>query len=125
MLGPLAAQREVGELEQHGLVRGEARGLLEGDQRLADAAQPGLQHLGQLAQRGGGEPLVALRLGHARALARARQASPAMSARLALQRAQLAQRGQIIRLGLQHLGRACAARSRSKARSRAATARRR
>ena len=102
VLGALAAQREVRQLQQHGLVRRQARGLLQGHQRLADAAQPGLQHVGQLAQRRGREPLVALRLGHARPLLQGGGQARHVRA-LALEGAQLAQGGQVVRLRLQHL----------------------
>ena len=103
VLRALAAQRQVRQLEQHAGSGDEPGGLLERDQRLADAAEPRLQHLGQLAQRGGGQPLVALGLGHAGALLERRGQARHVGA-AALQRAQLAERGQVVGLDLEHLG---------------------
>ncbi len=102
-LRPLAAHREVGQLEQRLRLGEQPRRLLQRDQRLAHAAQAGLEHLAQLAQGGGGEPLVAHRLGGAGALLEGDGQARHVAA-LALQPAQLAQGRQVVRLDAQHLG---------------------
>ncbi len=101
--GPLAAHREVGEVEEHARLGREPGGLLERDERLAAAAEPGLEHARELAQRGGGEPLVAGVLGGAGPLLERGGEADHVRA-LALERAELAEGGQIVGLEREHLG---------------------
>ncbi len=103
MLRPLAPQRQVGQLEQHLGARVEPGGLLQRDQGLAEPAEPGLLHLGQLAETGGGEARVGLGLGDAGARGERRgQAGHVGPA--PLQGTELAPGEQVLGLDLQHLG---------------------
>ena len=81
----------------------EPGGLLEGDQRLAEAAESGLLHLGQLAEAGRGQPWSAW-VSATRARAASAAARPGMSARRRWSAQSSPQAQEIFRLDLQHLG---------------------
>ncbi len=100
----LEAQRQRRQLEQPVDLGEEARGLFQRDERLARAAEALVQHLRELAQRGGGEALVARVLGDTRALLeRPREAGHVRAA--TLEGRELAQHWQVVGLDAQHFAR--------------------